>query len=331
MPLVDTLGRQIDYLRVSVTDHCNLDCLYCTPLAGACKLEHAEILSYEEILRVVRAAAAAGISNVRITGGEPLVRKGVVGLCRMLSGIGGLNPLAMTTNGVRLKELARPLFEAGVQRINVSLDTLRPERYARVTGHPFLRQVLAGIEEAEAVGFRPIKLNTVVMRGVNADEVADLARLTLEKPFEVRFIELMPTNGWSPAEHAARFVPLAEIVRMVEAVGPLREEPGRSGSFGPARLFSLPQAPGKVGFIAPLSRHFCGSCNRLRLTADGKLRPCLFSEDEIDLKTPLREGAAKEELQAIFRVALLRKPGGHALQLSHGLNGGERSMRAIGG
>ena len=326
--LADRFSRKIDYLRISITDHCNLNCSYCAPFSGRMKLTHAEILSYEEICKLTTAAVQAGISKVRLTGGEPLMRKGVVDLCRMLSGIEGLESLTLTTNGVRLQKFASQLHAAGVQRTNVSLDTLRPERFRKITGYDLLSQVLAGISMAEEVGLLPVKINTVVMRGVNEDEIEDFARLTVEKPYHVRFIELMPFHGSS--DHQSLFVPVEEMVKRVKRVGDLSLEPVAESS-GPARLCSLPGAQGKVGFIAPLSYHFCGSCNRLRLTADGNLRTCLFSEKEVDIKGPLRAGASIEELANIFRLAAIRKPHGHSLDGTHIEKHFGRDMQAIGG
>ena len=326
--LADRFSRKIDYLRISITDHCNLNCSYCAPFGGRKKLTHAEILSYEEIYRLTKAAVEAGISKVRITGGEPLMRKGVVELCRMLSGIQGLESLTLTTNGVRLQELAPQLHDAGVQRVNVSLDTLRPERFRKITGYDLLPQVLAGISMAQEVGLHPVKINTVVMRGVNEDEIEDFAELSVEKPYHVRFIELMPFNG--SVDHQSLFVPVEEMVKRVKRVGDLSLEPAAESS-GPARLCSLPGAKGKVGFIAPLSYHFCGSCNRLRLTADGKLRTCLFSQQEIDIKGPLRAGASIAEMASIFRLAASQKPHGHSLYLTDIKKHFGRDMQAIGG
>jgi cyclic pyranopterin phosphate synthase len=294
------------------------------------KLTHAEILSYEEICRLTKAAVEAGISKVRITGGEPLMRQGVVELCHLLSGIEGLECLTVTTNGVRLRELALPLHDAGVKRVNVSLDTLRPQRFRKITGYDLLSQVLAGISMAEEVGLRPVKINTVVMRGINDDEIENLARFTLEKPYHVRFIELMPTNGCGLGDYESLFMPVEEIVRVVKRVGQLSLEPAVD-SPGPARLCSLPGGLGKVGFIAPLSWHFCGSCNRLRLTADGKLRTCLFSEKEIDIKGPLRAGASIAELADIFRLAATKKPHSHRLECTEVDKTLGRDMQAIGG
>lgn len=328
--LIDGYYRRIDYLRISITDHCNLNCLYCAPFGGRRKLTHPEILSHEEIVRIVNAAVLAGISKVRITGGEPLMRKGVVELCRMLSGIEGLESLALTTNGVRLQELALQLHDAGVQRVNVSLDTLRPKRFKKITGRNLLSRVLSGIERAEEVGLHPVKINTVVMRGINDSEIEDFARLTLKKSYQVRFIELMPTNGCGSGDYESLFMPVEEIVRVVKRVGELSLEPAVD-SPGPARLCSLPEGLGKVGFIAPLSWHFCGSCNRLRLTADGNLRSCLFSEKEVDIKGPLRAGVSTEELADIFRLAATRKPHGHSLDRTDIEKHFGRDMQAIGG
>lgn len=327
--LIDAYDRRIDYLRISITDHCNLDCFYCTPFGGRTRMSHREILRYEEILKVVEAAVLAGISKVRITGGEPLLRKNMVELCRMLADIEGLESLALTTNGVFLEELALPLFEAGVRRINVSLDTLIPERFEKITGRDYLYRVLNGIERAEAVGFFPIKINTVVMRGINDDEIENFARLTFEKPYHVRFIELMPTNGISSKSQASLFVPVKEIVKQIKSVGDLCLE-HETESFGPARMSNLKGGIGKVGFITPMSRHFCGACNRLRLTAEGRLRTCLFSETEIDFKEPLRTGTSTEELIDIFRLAVKVKPQRHDLiNNRHEVLG--RAMYAIGG
>jgi len=326
--LADRFSRKIDYLRISITDHCNLNCLYCAPFGGRTKLAHSDILSYEEIYRLTRAAVQAGISKVRITGGEPLVRKGVVELCRMLASIKGVEILTLTTNGVLLRKLAQPLYKAGVQWINVSLDTLRPERFCKITGYDLLSQVLAGIETAEEVGLHPVKINTVVMRGVNEDEIEDLARLTLEKPYHVRFIELMPTNGYG--NHDSLFVPIEEVVKRVQRVGELSLEPPVD-TLGPARLCTLAGGLGKVGLIAPLSWHFCGSCNRLRLTADGKLKTCLFSEEETDIKGPLRSGASITELVGIFKSAITSKPPGQSLRKINSEMSSRLAMQMTGG
>lgn len=328
--LIDSYDRIIDYLRISITDRCNLDCFYCTPFGGRDRRSHIEILSYEEIVRAAKASVLAGISKIRITGGEPLQRRGMVGLCRMLADIDGIESLAVTTNGTFLKELAGPLFEAGVRRINVSLDTLKPERFKKITGGDLLYRVLEGIEVSEKVGLSPIKINTVVMRGINDDEIKDLAKLTLEKPYHVRFIELMPTQGHTMENHHSLFVPMGEMIDRVKMNGNLQLET-KTESFGPVKLCSFPGAAGKVGFIAPLSRHFCGTCNRLRLTADGKLRTCLFSEKEVDIKGSLRKGDSMEDLAFIFKQSIQGKPERHQLNDNLTLNPSGRVMRAIGG
>ena len=258
------------------------------------------------------------------------MRKRIEVLCRMLANIYGLESLTLTTNGVLLREMALPLFEAGLRRINVSLDTLNPQRFKRITGRNLLSEVICGINKAEDIGFYPIKINTVVMRGVNDDEVQDLARLTLRKPYHVRFIELMPIGGFSIEAHRSLFVPVEEIFNAVKKIGVWSLQ-RRTGSCGPARLCTLRDAAGSVGFIAPISWHFCYSCNRMRLTADGKLRPCLFSEEEIDIKEPLRAGASIEELADIFVLATTRKPRGYLMEKVDLKIGLGRAMQAIGG
>ena len=328
--LLDPYGRTIDYLRISITDHCNLDCLYCVPFGGRRRLSHTEILTYEEILRITKAAVSAGVSKIRITGGEPLQRRGMVRLCRMLAEIDGIESLAVTTNGILLKEFADPLFEAGVRRVNISLDTLKPERFKKITGEDLLYRVLEGIEAAEKIGLNPIKINTVVMHGINDDEIEDMAGLTLEKSYHIRFIELMPTQGYTIKKHHSLFVPMSEVLDRIKKIGNLQLD-NKTESFGPAMLYSFAGAPGRIGFIAPVSRHFCETCNRLRLTADGKLRTCLFSEKEIDIKRSLRKGAAMKTLADIFRHAVRSKPQRHRLNDTVSLNLSDRTMRAIGG
>jgi len=330
MALIDKFHRKIDYLRISITDHCNLNCKYCSPpFSGRTHLQRQEILTYEEIATLAEAAVAAGIARIRLTGGEPLIRNGVVDLCRMLTEINGLESLSLTTNGVRLASLAEPLSRAGVHRINVSLDSLKQNRFAQITGQDRLSEVLAGIEAAETAGLAPIKINTVVMRGVNDDEVGDLSALTFNKPYHVRFIELMPFRHASCGDYERLHVPVGEIIRKISGIDCARVNPIRDNP-GPARLCALPGAKGKVGFIAPMSWHFSGSCNRLRLTADGKIRSCLFSNDEMDIKTLLRHGASKKELIEFFTAAVKQKPRRHKLkENSHGQTG--RGIYAIGG
>ena len=310
-PYLDRYGRRITYLRVSVTDRCNLRCIYCMPEEGVPSMRHADILSYEEITRLVRIAAGMGISQVRLTGGEPLVRKGIASLVRSVAQVPGIEGLAMTTNGQLLARLARQLADAGLQRVNISLDTLHPERFRAITRRGELQHTLAGIEAARRAGLEPVKINTVVMRGINDDEVVDFARHTLSDGWNVRFIEVMPL-GEGASLAGDTYVPTDEVrTRIEEELGPL--EPASLSGSGPARVWRLPGATGTLGFISAISHHFCHECNRLRLTANGRLVPCLLSDLEFDLRTPLRSGATDAELRDVFRRAIEAKPSGHHL------------------
>jgi cyclic pyranopterin phosphate synthase len=327
----DAHSRPINYLRVSVTDRCNLRCLYCMPPEGIPWIPHEQVLRFEEIALVVRAAAELGITRVRLTGGEPLVRLGIVDLVRMLASTPGVEDLAMTTNGVLLTRYAQELADAGLDRVNVSLDTLRPARFHSMTRLGSLEEVLAGIEAAHRAGLDPVKLNTVVMRGTNDDDVVDLARKTREAGWNVRFIEWMPVGETAPQESAWREkVVTAEEMkkRIAAALGDLEPAEGTVGS-GPARYYRLHGARGTIGFITPVSEHFCYHCNRLRLMADGHLRPCLLSDGEVDLRTPLRQGAGVEEIKSLILQAIEIKP------LQHHLNEcgrpENRVMSQIGG
>jgi GTP 3',8-cyclase len=323
----DTYQRAIDYLRISLTDRCNLRCIYCMPEEGVPSCSHDDILRYEEIERVARAAVVLGIRRIRLTGGEPLVRLGAVELVRALARIPGIEDIAMTTNGMLLGRYAAPLAEAGMHRVNVSLDTLRPERFRAMTRWGDLDTVLDGIDAAFAAGLEPVKINTVVMRGENDDEVVDLARKTLDASWHARFIEWMPV-GDTAQDWRARLVSVAEIRAHIEAaLGPLL--PVTVDGAGPAHTFILPKAVGTLGFIGAVSEHFCESCNRLRLTADGKLRPCLLAADELDLRTPLRQGASQEEIQVLLQEAIRAKPRGHHLADCAQVR--DRAMAQIGG
>lgn len=331
MAHLDAYNRPISYLRISVTDRCNLRCIYCMPPEGVHWRPHEEILRYEEIETVVRAAAELGISKVRLTGGEPLVRLGIVDLVRSLAHISGVDDLAMTTNGVLLSRYATDLTEAGLKRVNVSLDTLQPARFRRITRLGRLENVLAGMEAAREAGLEPIKVNTVVIRGMNDDEVVDFARKTVEANWNVRFIELMPVGNGELGDSAwrERVVTAREIRQRVEtALGKLQPAKMSAGG-GPARYYRLPGAKGTLGFITPISEHFCYRCNRLRLTADGQLRPCLLSDQEIDLRTPLRQGADVAQIKELLLQGIERKPMRHHLdecQLPE-----NRAMSEIGG
>ena len=327
--LTDRYHRPIDYLRVSITDRCDLRCIYCTPLGGSPKLEHDDILSYEEFLHLIQVAVDMGITKVRITGGEPLVRKGVTDFCRRLAALPGLQSLSLTTNGVMLEEYAQDIYRAGIRRINISLDTLQPQKFLRITRRDEFYRVWRGIQAAENVGFNPIKINVVVMRGINDDEVLDLAKLTLERRYHIRFIEFMGLNNDSNWLHQ-HYVSADEILANLRNLAPLEQITSRHTN-GPARHFRWPDAKGVVGIISPISHHFCPSCNRIRLTADGKLRNCLFSDQEVDIKSPLRQGATDADLAQILRASIDNKPEKHGLQSDIFRKCQNRPMVAIGG
>ena len=324
----DNNHRIINYLRLSVTDRCNLRCIYCMPEEGVKFLPHNEILTYEEMLRVVSLCVLHGIRKVRLTGGEPLVRKGIIPFIERLCQTDGLQEITLTTNGVLLKDFARPLRECGICRVNVSMDTLRPERFNKITRRNYFDRVWEGIEEAASAGLSPIKINVVAMRGMNDDEIIDFARLTFRKPFHVRFIEMMPVgerNAWT----SEKFISTQKILSQVRSLGTIR--PVSSGPLdGPAHRYALEGAEGEIGFIGALSHHFCEKCNRLRLTADGHLRGCLFSEQETDIKTPLRQGQGDNRLLDLIASTILNKPENHGLDI-YNPRKCVRSMNSIGG
>jgi cyclic pyranopterin phosphate synthase len=324
--LSDSFQRPINYLRISVTDRCNLRCVYCMPEEGVPMLAHFDILSYEEIFTIVKAASELGVNKVRLTGGEPLVRAGLADLVRLLAGLKSINDISLTTNGILLERYAAELKEAGLMRVNVSLDTLQPDKFRRITRRGYLEDTLNGIEAARSAGLNPVKINVVVMAGLNDDEVQDFARKTVDDGWHVRFIELMPTSGGDAI--AAKLVSAAEIRKRLEPLGEL--EPWRTDvGNGPAKYFRLPGASGTIGFITPVTEHFCYQCNRLRLTADGKLRPCLLNEEEIDLREPLRGGASAAELKGLIEKAIAGKPKGH--HLSGGSRHQGRPFSQVGG
>lgn len=311
--LIDTFRRPITYLRVSVTDKCNLRCVYCMPEEGLPWLRREEILTYEEIADIVRAAARAGVHSVRLTGGEPLVRRDLHRLVAAIAAIDGIDDIALSTNGVLLEEQIDALKTAGLRRINLSLDTLRPDRFQDIAKRPGLDAVLRGLDAAIAAGMAPVKLNCVVMRGRNDDELADFARLTRERPLYVRFIEVMPVHDNLGLQKDA-YMASSEVLERLAAIDDLQPVAGPAGN-GPARYFAFPNAAGAVGVISPLSHDYCDRCNRVRLTADGRLRLCLFGDHALDLRTPLRSGASTEELADIFRSGMLIKPARHHLRL----------------
>jgi cyclic pyranopterin phosphate synthase len=326
--LLDNNHRTIDYLRLSVTDRCNLRCVYCMPEEGVNFVSHAEILTYEEMLSIVKLCVQKGIRKVRLTGGEPLVRKGVLPFIEKLSSVGGLEEITLTTNGVLLRDFARALRGCGICRINVSMDTLRAERFLQITRRDYFDRVWKGIQEAESASFNPIKINVVAIRGVNDDEVLDFARLTFTKPYHVRFIEVMPVgekNTWT----SGSFLPVQEILETIRTLGPIKSvNPGPLD--GPAQRYALEGALGEIGLIGALSHHFCEKCNRLRLTADGRLRGCLFSDQESDIKAPLRQGRDDNHLLGLIADTILNKPKDHGLTQFQPRKC-VRSMSSIGG
>ena len=335
--LSDLFNRPINYLRISVTDRCNLRCIYCLPPEGINLLPHSEILAYEEIATIVRLAAELGINKLRLTGGEPLVRAKLPELVAMLADIDAIDDISLTTNGALLKEYASELKQTGLKRVNVSLDSLNQDKFERITRHRKLSDVLQGIEAAKACGLNPVKINMVVMRGINDDEILGFAKLTITEGWHVRFIELMPFVTDNPPEgHSIgrkanihpQFISADEIKERLNSLGELKPCLPITGN-GPAKYFRFPQASGTIGFITPVSQHFCFSCNRLRLTAEGKLRPCLLSDQEVDLRQPLRSGASPEKLKQVITEAIQKKPKEH--QLSRGHTSKKRLMSQVGG
>jgi len=329
--MFDKFDREINYLRVSITDRCNLRCNYCRPKEGISLKGHADILRYEEIIRIVSIAVKLGLIKVRITGGEPLVRRGFIEFITALKKINGLQDISLTTNGILLEQYAQGIFDAGITRINISLDSLNKEKYFQITNGGNLEAVLRGIAKAEQIGFSPIKINAVAIKGFNDNEVLDFAKLALEKPFQVRFIELMPmgqSNG-----HGEDYLPMSQLMQKIIAKYELEQlNVKKSKSAGPATIFKVKGGRGELGFINPVSSHFCSTCNRLRLTADGKLRACLLKEEEIDLKKALSENCSDAVLERLIREAILLKPKHHDLDCSdRHLKKCHRDMSEIGG
>ena len=326
--MVDGFGRQIEYLRISVTDKCNLRCVYCMPEEGLPWLRRDDLLAYEEIAEIVTVMARMGLRRVRLTGGEPLVRKDLARLAALLSAIPGIEDVALSTNAVLLARQARALRDAGVSRVNISLDSLRPERADAIARRPgTLSQVMTGLDAAYAVGFDPIKINVVLMRGRNDDEVPAFAELSRDRPLHVRFIEVMPTESNLDLS-AANFVSCDEALAAVRAVDELAPVAGPPGN-GPAAYYAFPGARGTVGVITPMSHNFCSRCNRMRLTADGQLRPCLFGEMQTPLRDALRRG---EDLRPLIAETLRVKPEKHLLvQGSASGSGGLVALSQTGG
>lgn len=317
--MIDSLGRNITYLRLSVTDRCNLRCRYCMPAEGVCKQAHADMLTEEEMITAVEAAAALGITKLRITGGEPLVKRNILSICRKAASVEGIRDVGLTTNGILLPQMAADLREAGVNRINLSLDTLDPDRYAYITRTGSLPQALAGLKAALSAGFDKVKINAVLIGGFNDDQICEMVELTRRFPVDMRFIELMPMHDGGDFTEAS-FIPCSKVLEAVPQLRPI------AGDGSVARLYRLPGALGNVGLISPLSSHFCSECNRIRLTADGKVKPCLHSGDEYTLK-----GLDFAGMKAVLEEAIRSKPAWHGeMDAAHRSKAG-RDMNRIGG
>ncbi len=326
--MIDGFGRSIEYLRISITDKCNLRCVYCMPLEGMPWMRRKELLTYEEIERIVRVMAPMGLKRVRVTGGEPLVRRDVPILVRMLSSVPGIEDLSLSTNAVLLARYADELRDAGLRRVNVSLDSLRPDRVEAIARRPgCFDDIMNGLDAAERVGFSPIKINVVLIRGQNDEEIEDFAAITRERPWHVRFIELMPTS--SNLDLSTRsFFSCREALERLRAVDRLEPAEGPPGN-GPATYYRFPDAPGTVGVITPMSHNYCDRCNRMRLTADGHLRPCLFGDVQTNLRDPLR---ADDDLAPLIEQTLRIKPERHYLiQGSDEGSGGLVALSQTGG
>ena len=327
MQMQDCHNRTINYLRVSVTDRCNFRCVYCMPPNGKEWLDHSEILTYEELLRLIGVFNKEGINKVRLTGGEPLVRKGIVDFISALAATGTLEDISLTTNGSLLPPMAKDLKDAGLNRVNISLDTVNPASFERITTCGRLDETLRGIESAVAAGLTPVKLNVVLTEVLRESDLTYFIEQVYRHPIAVRFIEYMPIGGES-----AGGPDISAVKKMLNRLGRGKLGPvANVRGNGPAKYYQFPLARGTFGFITPISEHFCGECNRLRLTADGKLRPCLLSNTEIDVRTPLRNGAGDDELAALFHEAVKEKPDGHSLCRTSGYPAFKRSMSQIGG
>ena len=317
--MIDQFGRNITYLRISVTELCNLRCRYCMPEDGICKKRHEDMLTEEEIIQAVQAAASLGISKLRVTGGEPLVKRNILSICRRVSQVEGIDEVFLTTNGTLLPRLAVPLREAGVSRLNISLDTLDPKKYAYITRTGTLSDALAGMEAALDVGFEKVKINAVLIGGFNDDEIPALASLTKQYPVDMRFIEMMPMYDSGDFDQSA-FIPCTRVLEQLPEAVPVLPDGGV------AKLYQLPGAQGRIGLISPVSAHFCGSCNRIRLTADGKVKPCLHASEEYPLK-----GLTQEEMRLQLERAICRKPAWHEVLSPESRSQAGRNMNQIGG
>ena len=317
--MIDRLGRDITYLRISLTDKCNLRCRYCMPEEGVCKRGHHEMMNEDEVVTAVEVAASLGIRKIRLTGGEPLVKRNILSICRRVAAVEGINEVCLTTNGILLPELGKQLREAGVSRLNLSLDTLDPQKYAYITRIGQLAHFEAGLKAALEAGFDKVKINAVLIGGFNDDEIERLANLTMEYPVDMRFIELMPIQDHDEFGEEA-YVPYSRVLEKLPQAVPVDKDGGV------AKLYRLPGAKGNIGLISPISAHFCSECNRLRLTADGKLKPCLHSADEYSVK-----GLSREEMKAVFEQAIWNKPAWHGDLDAVNRSKAGRNMNEIGG
>jgi cyclic pyranopterin phosphate synthase len=327
-PLTDAFDRSITYLRISVTDRCNLRCLYCMPETGLAWIPKHDVLTYEEIAHIVSGAASVGVRSIRLTGGEPLIRRDLATLVAALRAIPGIEDIALSTNGLLLADQVQALKAAGLTRVNVSLDTLRADRFVAIARRPGLERVLAGIDAALAAGLGPVKLNCVVMRGQNDDELLAFAELTRDRALFVRFIEVMPVEENVGLQRDA-YLSSTEMLERIGRARALLPVAGPRGN-GPARYFAFPGAAGAVGVISPLSHDYCETCNRVRLSADGKLRLCLFGDCDVDLRTPVRAGASRDDVAAMFRSSMVIKPERHHLRLGE-TSSAMRAFSEIGG
>ena len=317
--MIDKLGRDITYLRISLTDKCNLRCRYCMPEEGVCKRAHHEMMNEDEVVTAVEVAAALGIHKIRLTGGEPLVKRNIVSICRRVAAVEGIKEVCLTTNGILLPKLGKQLREAGVNRLNLSLDTLNPEKYAYITRIGQLEHFREGLRAALEAGFDKVKINAVLIGGFNDDEIEDLAKLTMKYPVDMRFIELMPIQDHDEFGESA-YVPYSRVLEKLPEAVPVPKDGGV------AKLYRLPGAKGNIGLISPISAHFCSECNRLRLTADGKLKPCLHSADEYSIK-----GLDKAGMRAVFEEAIRNKPAWHGDLDAVNRSKAGRNMNEIGG
>lgn len=317
--MLDQYKRNINYMRISVTELCNLRCRYCMPVEGICKKEHKEMLSEDELVQAVEAAVSLGITKLRITGGEPLVKRNILSICRRIAAVNGIREVCMTTNGILLPALAVPLREAGVTRLNISLDTLDRKKYAYITRGGALDDAWAGIEAALSAGFQKVKLNAVLIGGFNDEEIAALAELTKQYPLDVRFIEMMPMYNSGDFDENA-FLPCEKVLEVLPELAAVEPDGGV------AQLYQLPGAMGRVGLIRPVNAHFCGSCNRIRLTADGKIKPCLHSAEEYNIK-----GLDFTGMRSVMEQAIQRKPEWHGEMSFKKRSHAGRNMNQIGG